>query len=464
MKRRILLMTQASLPERHLHIGRLLLADTAPEALESEVFVIVGHLNRARAAIDEAPELARLAGLNLMAGARARRSAAFDAARHYHDQAAGLTPDSAWQEQIEATFALHSELAECEYLCGNLDRAGRLFAQLAAHARSRLALARVALMRVALYQVSGRFDLAAAVALEALELFGISFPDEAGAIAESLAAEQAAVQRHMAGRSIAELEQESPSGDPELAIVGELLSDMGSSVFSARPELYPLLAVKALNFTLRFGSTATSCMTYSLRDHAGVAGRHSRRIRVFRTGAAAGRATAASQLRLRLSSPSCTRPMCIAGASRSTPAWRCWNRPMAPAWKRATCRMPATRPTSPCGTALRLGAPLDEVQQRAAPPGLRAPAEQRRADAAAALLRTTDPVPAGRHRRRRQLRRRAFLRRLRAGADGQGQLRRGARFHLMRQIAAFTFGRYGEALQAAGSGLRRPALLPGLGQ
>lgn len=445
------LMTQASLPERHLHIGRLLLADTAPDALESEVFVIVGHLNRARAAIDEAPELARLAQLNLMAGARARRSAAFDAARHYYDQAAGLTPDSAWQEQIEATFALHSELAECEYLCGNLDRAGRLFAQLAAHARSRLALARVALMRVALYQVSGRFDLAAAVALEALELFGISFPDEAGAIAESLAAEQAAVQRHMAGRSIAELEQESPSGDPELAIVGELLSDMGSSVFSARPELYPLLAVKALNFTLRFGSTATSCMTYS---------RYA--IMLVSLGAIPD-AFAFSELALRLAARD--------GASarrRGRLAFvhaayvHCWRQPLDASvalleQAHGACLEAGDLPHAGYAAHIAVwnsfeaGAPLDEVQQRAR--RHQDFAGQQNNDVLMQLLRCYEQL--------------TLCLQGATGAEGSfdderfcaasalalmdkasyGAAR--ARFHLMRQIAAFTFGRYGEALQAA---------------
>ena len=445
------LMTQASLPERHLHIGHLLLAAAGPDALEGEVFAIVGHLNRARAAIAAPAELAQLAHLNAQAGSRARRAVAFDAARHYYDQAASLTPESDWQERIEETFALFSELAECEYLCGNLERAGRLFAQLAGHARSRLALARVALMRVALYQVSGRFDLAAAVALEALELFGIGFPDEAGAIADALAAEQAAVARHMAGRSIAALEQEPASTDPELAIVSELLSDMGSSVFSARPELYPLLAVKALNFTLRFGSTATSCMTYS---------RYA--IMLVSLGAIPD-AFAFSELALRLAERD------GAGARRRgrlsfvhAAYVHCWRQPIEASvalleQAHRACQEAGDLPHAGYAAHIAVwnsfeaGAPLDEVQQRAR--RYQDFARQQNNDVLMQLLRCYEQL--------------TLCLQGATGAEGgfdderfcaasalalmdkasYGAAR--ARFHLMRQIAAFTFGRYGEALQAA---------------
>jgi len=445
------LMSLASLPERHLHIGRLLAASSAPEALEGDVFTIVGHLNRALPVLESAAELAELATLNALAGARARRAVAFDAARHYYAQAASLTPEQAWHDDLERTFALHAALAECEYLCGNLERASALFEQLAAHASSRLALARVALMRVALYQVSGRFDLAAAVALEALQLFGISFPDEPGDIAEALQAEQAAVQRHLDGRSIAALEEQPCSADPELAIVSELLSDMGSSVFSARPALYPLLAVKALNFILRFGSTATSCMTYS---------RYA--IMLISLGAIPD-AFAYSELALRLAARD------GAGARRSgrllfvhaayVHSWRQRLVDSVPLLEQAqrACQEAGDLPHAGYAAHIAVwnsyeaGTALAEVQQRAR--HYQGWARVQGNDVLMQLLRCYEQL--------------TLCLQGATGAEGDfdderfcaaealalmdkasyGAAR--ARFHLMRQIAAFTFGRHAEALQAA---------------
>jgi predicted ATPase/signal transduction histidine kinase len=257
------LVPAASLAERHLHIGRLLLEACSADALEDQVFAIVDHLNRARPAMSGAAELRRLAQLNFMAGRKARGAIAYESARKYLDLAASLLPESAWRDDVEASFALTIALAECEYLCGHFERADALFAQLAGHAGGRRELARVAMLRIALYQMSGRFDQAVAAALEALVPFGVTFPDSADDIALALADESAAVAHNMGGRSIAELAEAPLSNDPDIALVSALFSDMGSSVFSARPAIYPLLAVKALNLALRFGTTHTSCMSYS---------------------------------------------------------------------------------------------------------------------------------------------------------------------------------------------------------
>ena len=284
------LMAAASLPERHLHIGRLLLAAAASDAcgegqardagdagdeggdgdqaseggaVHKQLFGIVHHFNLALAAIGDAGELRRLCSLNVRAGAKAYAAIAYESARGYYSLAAGLRPASAWQDDFEANFTLYAALAECEYLCGNAARATRLFTLLTEQARTRAEVARVALMRIALYQVSGRFEQAAAAAFEALALFGMNFPCDAAGIAQALADERAAIAVNMGGRSVAALIDQPASVDPDAAIVCELLADMGSSVFSARPALYPLLAARALNYTLRHGSTPTSCITYS---------------------------------------------------------------------------------------------------------------------------------------------------------------------------------------------------------
>lgn len=253
----------ASLPERHLHIGRLLRENVAQEALDQHVFDIVHHLNRGRAAMREARELRQLARLNAMAGAKARNAIAYESARNYFRLAAGLTPARAWKDDLDATYAMYAALAECEYLCGHLERAARLFDLLVEQARSRVDLARVALLRVAVYQLRGRFDQAVAVAFEALALFGVSFPSVRAEIDWALREERAVIAATLGGRSIDALGALAVSADPEVAIVTELLSDVGSPVFSARPELYFLLAAKALNYTLTHGRTESTCMIYS---------------------------------------------------------------------------------------------------------------------------------------------------------------------------------------------------------
>ena len=67
----------------HLRIGRLLAAQTPPEAIAEHVFEIVGQLNRGAALIGSPEEREQLAELNLMAGQRAIASTAYASALTY---------------------------------------------------------------------------------------------------------------------------------------------------------------------------------------------------------------------------------------------------------------------------------------------------------------------------------------------------------------------------------------------
>ena len=444
------LIARASLPERHLHLGRLLLlllGRMAPLERGREVFAVVRHLNLAREAIDDPAELAQLAGLNAQAGARARAAVAFDAARHYYQAAAALTPPAAWDQAPGATFDLYSALAEAEYLCGYLERADSLCALLDTHAFSRLELARVALMRLALYQVWGRFEQAVAVALEALARFGVSLPEGP----EALAAERAAVAANLAGRSMAELEREALSTDPELAIVAELFTDMGSSVFSARPKLYPLLALKALNFTLRFGATAGACVAYSryaiLQVSQGAIAEAFAFSQLALDVAGRGGAPARRAGRLRFVHGAYVHP---------------WRRPVAHSVALleqacAECQEAGDLPHAGYAahnatwTSFEAGAPLHEVQERAR--HYQQLARQHNNELLMQLLCCYEQLTLclqGATGSEGSFDDARF-----SGAAALAQMEQGgfgvarARFYLMRQVAAFTFGRYQEALEAA---------------
>lgn len=444
------LIARASLAERHLHIGRLLMAAMGPEPQDKQLFGVASHLNRARAAIVEPAELRALARLNCQAGARARAAVAYDAARHYFEQAAGITPATDWQDDYEAAFALHAALAECEYLCGNLERADHLFVLLAEHARTRLEQGRVAQMQLALYQVWGRFDHACKVALDALDLFGVTFPDAEPGIGAALAAEREAVARNMAGRAIADLDGEPVSADPEIGIVNDLFSDMGSSVFSARPELYSLLAVKALNFTLRFGSTDTTCMTYS---------RYA--ILLVSLGAIPDAfAFSALAMKMAARTPGSRRVGRLAFVHGAyVHSWRAHMADSVPLLEQAfqSCQEAGDLPHAGYAAhiatwnAFESGAPLAEVQRRAR--SCQAFARQQHNDVLMQLLRCYEQLTlclqgatgeAGSF-DDQHFRADEALALMDKASFGAAR----ARFHLMRQIAAFSFGHYDEALRAA---------------
>src|SRR5215469_13528480 len=114
------LISEASRPEAHLRIGRLLVAHTSPEKREETVFDIVSQLNRGVAMMTSREEQENLAELNLIAGKRAKRSTAYASALRYFVAGAAALGDDCWERIRDLVFTLELERAECEFLTGEL--------------------------------------------------------------------------------------------------------------------------------------------------------------------------------------------------------------------------------------------------------------------------------------------------------------------------------------------------------
>ena len=87
-----------------LQIGRLLLQNTPTADIEANIFKIVGHWNQAIEAIATANETAELARLNLLAGRKAKASAAYPAALSYLQVGIRLLNQTAWRNQYELSL------------------------------------------------------------------------------------------------------------------------------------------------------------------------------------------------------------------------------------------------------------------------------------------------------------------------------------------------------------------------
>ena len=258
------LIPQAERPAMHLDIGRKLLSQTGQEALDDILFDVVNHLNQGAALIADLAEKARLAELNAAAGRRARASIAYATARDCFAAAAALLPEGAWDAQYGFRFSLFLDWAEVEYLCGDFEEAERLFELLLVQAKSDLDKAAVYKLRLALYPIAGRYDDAIAMGIEALRLFGEMIPLDDKALTRAIEAETAAVRENMRGRRIADLAEGPETTDPLVnAVTGLLTSMSGPAYIGSTPQCYPLLALKNLNYALKYGLTKEACHAFS---------------------------------------------------------------------------------------------------------------------------------------------------------------------------------------------------------
>ena len=195
---------------------------------------------------------------------KARGAVAWAAASKYLAQATALLPADAWTRTYRETFDLTLALSECEYLAGNFRRADELFDQLLARSQSDLDRAGVFALRMRLYQVAGKYDEAVTVALRALRLFGVDFPENEADVGPAIARELAEIPVHMGGRAFADLLDAPEATAPEVRAVINLLSDVAPCAYNGRPPLFPLITLRAVNLSLRHGNTDQSSYVYAI--------------------------------------------------------------------------------------------------------------------------------------------------------------------------------------------------------
>jgi PAS domain S-box-containing protein len=258
------LIPPQSCAEVHLRIGRLLIERMTPKEITESIFDVVNQLNQAVDLIDDPAERLSLLRLNVVAGMKAKAAIAYASARNYLVQARALLSPDAWDRRYNETFDLYLAFSECEYLVGNFAPADELFGLILGRANSDLDRTKVYSLRMKLYQVAGKYDDGVAVALEALRLFGLMFPESDEEIQAAADAELVDVPINLRGRPIGELVDAPLATDPAVQAIINLLVDAEPCAYIGRPKLFPLIALKAVNFSLRYGHTDQSSFAYAV--------------------------------------------------------------------------------------------------------------------------------------------------------------------------------------------------------
>jgi PAS domain S-box-containing protein len=254
------LIPQASRAATHLRIGRLLVAHTPPEQRGETVFEIVNQLNRGAALITEQEEREQLAKLDLLAGQRAKASAAYASALTYLVAGAELLSGDCWERQHGLAFALELGRAECEFLTGALAQAERRLALLSTRAESTVERATVACLAMDLYVTLDQSGRAISVGLDCLRHLGIDWSphptdDEARCEYERIFAQ-------LEGRTIEDLVELPLMSDPASLATLDVLTKLAAAAFFTDLNLHSLVPCRAINLSLERGHCDGSCVAY----------------------------------------------------------------------------------------------------------------------------------------------------------------------------------------------------------
>ncbi len=250
------------LPEVHLSVGRLMLGQVGDSVPDERLIDIVGHLNEGRLLIESVDERLLLAELNLRAGVRARRSAAYEAALTYLRVAAELLPADPWGQTPVLMRALAAEIQQCVYLTGRTEEAEEWIEVMLGHAPSDLARSDILATRTRQYATLGRMEESILSAIQGLSLLGVEFTEQP--TAADIAEERRLVEENLGGRRIADLVDAPPVKDPSTLTAMRLLMEIFAAAFlSGSGNLFPYLVLKAVNLSLRHGNCPESAFAYA---------------------------------------------------------------------------------------------------------------------------------------------------------------------------------------------------------
>ena len=246
--------------EVHLRIGRTLLGSMTADELAEHLFDVANQLNRGTALVIDRDEKAQVATIDLRAGRKAKASAAFASACVYLAAGMALLDERDWGSQYELMFRLRLELAECELLRGNFDKAEQLIVELLQRGESKVDQASAYHLKVLLHTLKSENAQAVPTALTCLRLLDIDLP--AHPTQAQVQAEYETLWRNLDGRPIESLIELPLMTDPELQAAMQVLPTLRTPTYNTDFNLFCLHLCRMVNISMKYGTNCASAYAY----------------------------------------------------------------------------------------------------------------------------------------------------------------------------------------------------------
>ncbi len=255
------LIDEAQKTAVNLQIGQMLLQNTAPSSLIDEIFEIVDHLNLGVELVTHQEERDEIAKLNLRAGKKAKAAMAHEAALEYFNTGLKLLRADSWHSSYDLTVALYQEAVEAAYLNGD-------FEQMQLRAEVVLQQAKTLIDKVKVYEVKIQTCMAQSkqleaikIALQALSLMGVEFPEQPTMSDVQLALSETA--SHLTGKQPSDLINLPEMTEPDKLASIQLLVSAVPATYQAAPTLFLLILLQQINISVKYGNFPLSAFSYA---------------------------------------------------------------------------------------------------------------------------------------------------------------------------------------------------------
>ena len=245
----------------HLKIGQLLLQNTPPEEIESNIFDIVNQLNVGIDTIIQQSDKDELARLNLIASRKAKAANAYEPAIKYLNAGIDLLSADSWQTNYELTLALYEEATEVSYLSGNFDQMDRLAIIALKQAKTLLEKVKIYEIKILTCMAQNQPKKAVEIGLEVLNMLGLTFPESPGEAEIVQAMEYTA--SLIGEKGIDDLINLPQMTDTSKLAALRILSSISSATYTAFPELSTFILLSQVNLSIQYGNAPLSAFAYT---------------------------------------------------------------------------------------------------------------------------------------------------------------------------------------------------------
>lgn len=245
----------------HWKIGQLLLENTPVQLLQQNIFEIVNQLNLGIGSIDINIEGNQLAHLNLIAGKKAKASAAWKAAANYFRIARNFLSIDSWENEYDLTLVLYVEGSEVASCYGNFEEMDQLGSVVLKKANSLLDTVKIYQVKIQAYTSQNNPRQAIETALFFLKMLNIRFPKKPSKI--DILITLVKTKLNFVGKRIDRLIELPEMTDPYKLAAMRILSDVTAAAYFAIPELFALIVCEQVNLSLKYGNTPNSCYAYA---------------------------------------------------------------------------------------------------------------------------------------------------------------------------------------------------------
>lgn len=244
----------------HYALGRAMASADVLHSNNFDFFLMVEQLNLGSSMIFEETEKLDLARMNLEAGERALNTASFDRASHYVRKGIALTTEKNWTVHYPLMLELHRILAQAGFQLGDMDGALEILQDTLARCKTRMDRVRIYEMKVLALNARSRYGDGIREAGKALALLGIRLPTKVNPI--RFMTDILSTNWKLSRVGITNLVGWKRMENAEKMVAMRLLMTVYTPAYIHQPELAPVIALKMVNLSLKYGNSPESPFAY----------------------------------------------------------------------------------------------------------------------------------------------------------------------------------------------------------